>query len=430
MSGKATLVLVLAFAALIALFSRSSLNYSVETVENIVGYHNSTQSKHLAVSAANLALTKLFNDPNYRSTMNSPMSGIGNAKATFRTLANQKVEIEAVGTYGNKSDTVRVVMAPVRSFSYYGQFYSTEGAGWWTPGTFRSPYHNNGRLKLTGGSHTFKMPASCTNGLSISNLGFGAPNNIFEQGFRSGVNIPLTFDPAPIANAGLIGGKVFKDSTASNAIAVKLKFKDDATVDYTYKFTTGPPAGQVWKPEVNISVTDLAPNGVIIIQRGDAYVEGVLDGQLTIYARRIGQGGNIYLPNSITYKVNPNTKVDGQYVSDDVLGLITDKELVMMYDPARTGCNVHAAVFVGGGTHKFPNYNLYAPPISFRVIGGVACTSLQITANLGWVSPGVWGVINGVGIGISPDPRFYLDNPVVPPFFPYTNELKMFSWYE
>ena len=67
MGGKVSIILVMMFSALFALFGRNILRNSVTITENFSDYYSSTRAQSIAISGANMAINKIFLDKNWMS---------------------------------------------------------------------------------------------------------------------------------------------------------------------------------------------------------------------------------------------------------------------------------------------------------------------------------------------------------------------------
>ena len=60
MGGKVSIILVMSFSLLFALFGRNILNNSVTITENFSDYYSITRAQSIAISGANMAINKLY----------------------------------------------------------------------------------------------------------------------------------------------------------------------------------------------------------------------------------------------------------------------------------------------------------------------------------------------------------------------------------
>ncbi len=112
----------------------------------------------------------------------------------------------------------------------------------------------------------------------------GTDNPEFHGGLQEGLFIPLEFDTSIIKQAAFNGGKIFYDTTGNNHIIdTKFVLNNDGTVDYSTNINN---AG--WSPVINEPLTTLAPNGVIYVEKGNVFIEGTLNGQVSVVASTKG----------------------------------------------------------------------------------------------------------------------------------------------
>lgn len=175
----------------------------------------------------------------------------------------------------------------------------------------------------------------------------------------------------------------------------KIKFNSDGS--FTYQRTTG---GAVTTNYVS------ALNGAIYVQ-GDAWVEGVLNGKVTVAAQ-----DTIYITNSIVYAsaVSPNpwqTNTFNPALVTDALGLMASNQVQILGHQA---INIHAAIMVTADGGGFNASNKYV---------NVGWPNINLYGSLAQYRRGVVGQVNGNGFlkNYKYDTRFYAD---APPNFPYS----------
>ena len=65
MGGKVSVILVMLFSGIMAHFGGTILNRNVDMTENFVDYYSTTRASNIAISAANIAINKLYLNKNW-----------------------------------------------------------------------------------------------------------------------------------------------------------------------------------------------------------------------------------------------------------------------------------------------------------------------------------------------------------------------------
>lgn len=160
-------------------------------------------------------------------------------------------------------------------------------------------------------------------------------------------------------------------------------------------------------------------NGVIFVE-DDVWVEGVVNGRVTIGAGRFpvspGTYQEIYISENITYN---------EQSSDDVLGLIAQGDIIVPRN-VPTDMQIHAAALSQFGKIQRPYYHYYYFP---SIKNSLIFFGSQISYDGGgwkWISSG--DVISGfINTNHTYDGNL-LYNP--PPGFPVGNTYELISWEE
>jgi hypothetical protein len=216
--------------------------------------------------------------------------------------------------------------------------------------------------------------------------------------------MPTNIDATVLAATS--GGKVFSNKD------IWLTFNTDGTVNYKEG------SAGVWQN--NVSLTALAPNKVIAVDKGNLHVKGIVSGKVTIAATQSsGMGnGNIYIDDDITYKNSP-----ASLSCPDMLGIVASNNVIISDLPANKGdVTIHGTMFCNKGGLSVENYNKIGYCGAIRLTGGLIESQSQAT--------GVWSgssVTSGYNERFTYDPRFMIDGP---PAFPATGSYEILSWLE
>src|SRR3989344_7922743 len=213
----------------------------------------------------------------------------------------------------------------------------------------------------------------------------------------------------------------------SNAQGYSLVFNSDATVSI-YKVTslTTPHTGWDVNGDTHNESTDyssrdleftvaLPQNGIIFVE-DNSWVEGVVNGRVTVAAATLPYNPTaaptIYIPKNITYPVKDGTSV---------LGLIAQKDIVVTY-AAPNNLEINAAMIAQNGSAQFFYY-----PNNIK-------SSITIYGTIMTYGQWTWSWVGGGGGIISGDPYTYnnYDSNLLyspPPSFPVsTKGYQLLSW--
>jgi len=462
MGGKAAMLLVLGFSLIFLVFGQNFNSLSTRSVENFNDYYTKTMAHNIAVAGANFAANAVFMDKTWEDgyTNLSYQGGIINVYVTNPTGAHSKVKvchkpgssnshtisidpsslpahlahgnylgecsgsssstmvtIYSEGIYNGDTSTAYVELEP-SNFAKYGNFYDRmNNAIPATGDTFHGPFHVNSTMR-TWGSPVFWGKVTSKGGLVMYNT----KNPEFHGGYESGVDQPRPWDTTNFRTVANTDGFIFKDTTGSGKRTdVELEFKDNGKVKYRYKIFDG---SATWTPYKEAELTDLTPNGLIYIEKGNLFVKGTLNGKATVVVTKnnVSNCGNIYQTDDIKYKTDPKQNPN----STDMLGLIAEQNIRLQYnnDTKHHDVITQASMYamngdIGPDNALVSNYGVLS---SWRILGGLIAHDVRVTAHYNWVGP-----YEGYRFVHDYDERFLN---TVPPYFPHTKNYEVVSWYE
>ena len=420
MGGKVSLLLILGFSGIFGLMGRNLLNFSNEASDNFYDYYSGTRSHNIAVSGANMAANKLFKDKTWTAGWDALSIDDGSLNVTVEIFETYKRRIFSVGTYRGTSDTVIVTLQP-KNFAQYGNFYDKNGAWWATGDTLRGPFHTNDWLRAYG-TPVFLGNVTTNKGVKLFNKN---AHPEFYGDLETGVKIPLEFDDSIIKTAAFDNGKIFKwdDDDDDEIIDVSLVLNPDGTI--TYKTREYDDDGdEEWDDPTTVALNTLTPNGVIYVERGNVYIEGTLNGQLSVVATRKGdkKAGTIHITGDVKYNTDP--RIDP--ASTHMLGLIAGEKVQVDFDPTRGDIDIHASIYSQKDGLVIEKYKKYPGGSNMNLLGGIIGKELRATAKYKW-DGSKYVVTNGYSYVHTFDERFY---DIVPPSFPNTKYFKIVSWLE
>ncbi|MEW6060760.1 MAG: hypothetical protein AB1600_02350 [Bacteroidota bacterium] len=400
--GRTSIYLVIGFSAIMLFTGKNMSNVGVQALDNSLSYYENTQRYALAITAANFACSQVWQNPSWTTGYTNVNYNGGTFSATVTDIGSGKKQITSTATYGGTSQTVTIVMKPSNfsKFAYYGGT-SASAAAWETGDTVGGPSHTQGKLK-TFGSPVFLGKATSLSGITKS----GSPATPqFIGGFESGVSItmPNNTSYTTIFNAAVSGGY---DQVGG---VLYLKFNADGTVSWK----TSPSASYTTQ-----SLSSFAPNGVIAIDKGTLYVEGTLDGRVTLASLRTSgsSGGTTIITNDLVMKDNPRTNTS----SNDMLGIVSYGDITIA-DNSATTFNVQATLYSYTGGLQVQN-GTSRPAGTLYVYGGMIVERLYATSN------GAAGSARrGYNLSLRFDERFANDSP---DYFPATGKYEILTWFE
>lgn len=296
------------------------------------------------------------------------------------------------------------------------------------------PIHSNGGIRFDGTSDSWVMSAKDTyqyeNQTHNGVWGGGEPKSFWLFPVAPFDFSSITSDLATVRDRSDDGGIHL---LSSGTEGWHIKFKSGATSTFDlYKVQTvdcyngeGKYKGKTWfgtvycydiKTETFVQEYSLPENGVIFVE-DHVWVEGVVDGYVTIAAARFpvqpSNYRNIYIPGNLTYK---------ETASDDSLGLMTQGDIVVPHNVPED-MTIQAALLSQYGS-------LYRPYYDDDERDSLTVFGSQISYN------GVaWKYVNGWGNVISGfvDTTHTYDANLTyypPPGFPSGNTYSVVSWEE
>ena len=427
MFGRGALLLVMGMSALFLVYTSNMISTANKTVDFYTQYYQYNMAENMATSAVNVACNAIYTSVVNKTTVwttgfdisnfyeNLTGSPTNRVVATVTQKGTDTLILLCTAYYG---DSVRCIKVRLHASQYskYGAFYNASSAQFATGDTLDGPTHFN-TYCYTYGSPVFLGKVSCLYGLSKS----GSPANPqFLGGFDSGVNIPLTLDVSSIATDAS-GGCIFAGTTSKPYISVDLTLNADGTV--TYKTKTASSASGLssatYGTSTTTALTTLAPNGVILAQKGNITMRGTLKGQATIAALAGGGGstvGNVYVDNSVVYNTDP--RVDAS--STDMLGIVAEYSTTLTYNNTRGDVTIMGSIMCQTTGLVVDQYSSYSTIHTMHLYGGVIAQDVQATAVYSGTTP-----TKGYSYSQKYDYRFLN---YAPPHFPLTNTYEVLSW--
>lgn len=415
MVGRGTLIVILGFSIIFGLSAQYWNRERVEATENLMQYYNSTTVHNITVSAANIGADSLFWDYN---TTNLSLSGnlsggTYNVSTSLMPGSDSDVTLTASGSYNGLDDSV-IVLLRRYYFSMFDVYVETmSGTAWATGDTLHGPLHVEGDIN-TDGSPVFEGEVTVAGKLNASpTYSPGPPPSgpVFEDNLLTGVSVPMpSSSVSAVLSEAQTGGKVFNNPSPGTAYNVYLTFNSDGTV--SYKTPT-------MSADTTVSLTSLAPNGVIMVNNGILHLQGTVNGQATVgsYSSSSSWGGQVYVEGNVVCNSDPATNPN----STDMLGIVASYNVKVNPPSAaqmQNNYTIDAAIFSQNGSFG-ANYSLATQNMgAITVYGSISTYSLGATENSsndGWTSDYYY------------DARY---SRKTPPSYPSAYRYQIVSWWE
>ena len=414
--GKTALLVVLGTSLVLGSMLTGLNKRTASQSEFISEHYERMISRNIANSAANIAVSKLFQDPSWRTGLTSTGMAGGYYAADIldinfdTTVAVQRVKVTATSTYGGITDTVIAVVARPPS-SHYAQLTDNWPAAnsYVTGDTLYGPIHTNTKFKF-GGSPVFFGKVSSVDS-SYDTWGSGAPQ------FLGGTEFGAKDIPMPSLATGL---QALRDS----AIAGGDRYSDNHVwlkffVDGSYDHYEGDSFLGIYDGKKSLS--DIT--GVIMLDKNnkDIHVQGTVNGQVTIY----GKGRHIYIDDDLLYADDPRINPDSQ----DMLGLVAKNDIIVADSLANhDDVEIHGAIMALNQEFKVENLEGAGPLGTMTLFGSTFQKERGKLAN---------GILDSTDFTVTITDGYalksYYDNRffhVGPPVFPTAQKTVVYSWLE
>jgi hypothetical protein len=414
MGGKAALIQVLGFGFILSTISTNLNTIATHAQGNMSQYAAASESHNLAVSGANVALARFYQDTSWRGTVTQNLNGAmkGTLKYTIANHGSGRPFLQSVSACsyadGVLRDTVEIFFNTnaFNSFTLFAWLTNFEGnVFWFTGDTVWGRVHSNGQLNMSG-APVFMDKATTSKGINPK-WGTGGNNAVFKQGYETGVaEIPFPTDLSPLFTAATSGGRNYTGNievtlnggTSANNDGYAIVRKAGAVID-------------------SVTLSGGGFNGALV-SSGTVSVKGIVDGKITI-----GSSTQVYVTDNVHYE---NRTVGS---SDDVLGLVSNVDVVIADNAANnTGCEVDGSVFARSGKFTAENYNTGSPRGQLKLLGSIVQNS---RGAVGTFQTGHATLKTGFSKNYRYDDRL-ADPNFRPPFYPgfYTKAYTIASWWE
>jgi hypothetical protein len=349
--GKAMLIIVLGFSMI---FSAVTLNVSSQharSVQNVARNYERLLARDAASSAANLAVSRIYRDVAWRDGYSALDFGSATASVQASDVATDPrtgvptVSVTAVGNYFEVQDTVTTLLIQP-AYSFFG-IWLDHWPNFWTlttGDTFYAPFHSNRGITISGTPVFYGRVSS--DETWYTDAGSADPR------FYGGVEFatPTIAKPSltTVIDSAYAGGDVYTTNTT-------LVFNGDGTYN--------------WYAAGDSGIKSISSgNGVILVDGANAYVRGVVDGQVTIMSTN-----DVFIEGSLRCAVSP----EGNPASDDFIALLAQNDVIVA-DNAATSNGVLLHVSIAAlGRFKVQNYDTGSPRGDLRLVGSLVVDRLD-----------------------------------------------------
>lgn len=407
MGGKASVLLVLGFSA-IFLVSGYNLNLiSYNSVDNYSGYYEKTIAHNCAVSGANIVANELFFDPDWDDGYHdlSFSGGTIDVEVTLLDATNDIKEILSTGSFGGVTQEVKIVVQPSNfaKFTYYSEIEPSDS--WWNTGdTVWGPMHLQDYLRVSN-SPVFMGKVTVKKDIKFKDESIDDPK--FYGGFESGINLPLpnshVKDLEPVADSG---GHNF-----SGKDTVYLTFAGDSL---RFRYAKN-------DPDSTVLLANIAPNGLLYVQEGNARVKGVVKGNYSLAVWGPATDGNIFIDDDIIYYSDPRSNPNSQ----DMLGLMARNNIIITDNAANNNdINIQASIYSEMEGLEAENYDSRPVSGALNLYGGVIQKKRKDVSTF---DEDTGTLLSGFNKLYKYDDRMLMSSPRN---FPNTGSYEIVSWQE
>jgi hypothetical protein len=326
-------------------------------------------------------------------------------------------EIRSTGRHDDAVRQIDCIVIP-ETFARYQWFVEQGGWKWFQTGErFEGPVHVNGQLQIDG-DPWFGNLVTAGQGITIKNDSYPT----FERGYQlhvDEISLPeLSYLESTLLAAAIDGG-VYAESFSGNGngdgwYAVELGVPAPGALTYTgYKWRSN---GTLQTVVHSTPVEIAGINGAVWFGE-DITIQGVLDGQLTIYA-----DGEVRIWDDILYQ-GSTPGLGPDIGCDDVLGLIAGGDIVISKTtPNMHDCELHGVYMALEKEILAEKYQQPPPRGDLIIYGGLVADK---SVHLGQFQHGE------CTSGYERDYRVDRRLPrIPPPFFPLTGKFIVYSWQE
>ncbi len=441
MSGKALLIIVVGFTAIFLVMGYFWGEIATSSTDNHVSYYKATIAHNIAVSGANIGLQKVIADSEWVSDINDRPFENGKMNVDITELGPPQRVLTSKGSFWGVEQIVKVkLIRDQTSLAKYAWFIPSVSTGsvnqrpWITGDSVWGGFHSNQFLVVDGDPVYF---GKVTTLKGIKDMGSDS-NPRFLGGYKEGIKVDWTKSMhypnyAAIAGAG---------SSFSN-VDLWLKFNADGTVTYASKKGAGNDSTK-YPARVTVPLTTLAPNKIIYLDKGDVYMSGTLNGEVTVVCEGSSGGGsgNVYFVGDMVDHIDPmlpngSGGFEPNPACTDIMGIIATNNVIVStsFDANNLGgyqenvvnkdIKIDAGIFCNSGGFSVEGLGktpANVPLGSIYLQGSMTAGKEEIVAEFSGNT-----LTAGYNRHVVFDSRFATSPPI---WFPYLTYYRVISWLE
>ncbi len=325
------------------------------------------------------------------------------------------VEYE-ITSRGEVDGVEREIVTRIRreTFAQYVYFAHNASNIWFTTGdSLDGRVHINGKIRLSG-DPWFGMKMTSSHSQMVIEDG---SNPVFEGGYELGVDtipFPKVGDirgtMRDMASSGGVHGGKLRGGSAHYEVVIGMD-GNDGYLSYRSYESRG-----WWYDYSDWSHVRIEDTNGVFWFHDKVYVEGTLDGQVTI-----GSNEDMYITDNILYA--DSTPGHGPNPgSDDILGLVSAKNIIVADTPEnRNDVEIHAHMMALNKSFTVENYDWGSPRGDLTIHGGFAQKKM---GPIGTFYHG-YGVVTGYNKDYHFDRNFSSQSP---PAYPQTGDYIVVDW--
>jgi hypothetical protein len=412
--GKQALLMVIGYSLIFLMTGAMMSNSTVDAFNNAMNYYEGNIVRDIAISGANMGANYIFvnrplmnSNPWWNGWTNPIKLNGGTFTVSMDSVQDMygkwgRIKMTTTAHYGDSTCTVTVLFHPSQ-FSKFCMYAGSMTGVYFEPSdSVFGPCHIESTLNYGNPGGGIQGYGAYFGGKVTTKTGIAALTNpaklpTFAQGREDGVSIPLALNTSQLVAQA--GGNLFSGGE------LWVTMKDDSI---SWKRSK---AGAV----TTQAISQIAPNGVLAIDKGTLYIQGQLSTKLTVASLRTSgsTGGTVIVKDNVTYKTDP--RVDPNCHA--MLGVVGYGSISIDTTAAHNNFTVQGSMYSQTDGIQVVNYNT-RPRGNLYVLGGWIGTQIYATSN---------GTTAGLPVNVTYDERFRVD---APPFFPGTNAYEILAWYE
>ena len=441
MAGKGSLILILGFIFIFMVMGFLWGNLATRSVENHSSYYKSTIAHNIAVSGANLALNEIFKDETWESGIADKNFEHGKLNVNLTVSSDSSKLITSIGSFMGTNEVVKIKILK-STFAKYAWFISNStgstGRSFSSGDTVWGGFHSNEFINIDG-DPVFFGKVSTEKGIKMS----PGSNPEFLGGFTTGITVPFDtkYDFSSQETAAALGNNM-GGNCMFNGENLWLTFNSNGTVTYRTGANNLVDDSSKYSTPVTVPISQLAPTGIIYVSKGDIYMSGTLNGQVTVVANQSSGkgGGNIYFTDDMVYTTSPMVRNDeGIYEANnnctDMMGIIASNNVVISSSSESGGMqnniidkdiHIDAAIYCESGGFYLEDLgnSVNSPTGTIYLRGSMAAGKEE---SIAIIDKNTKTVKAGYTRSVVLDDRFLI---YPPKYFPYSSGYEIISWFE